>query len=454
MSDDIAIKVENLSKCYPIFDQPRDRLKQMILPRLLGPDGEEPRRYYREFWALNDVSFEVRKGESLGILGRNGSGKSTLLQIIAGTLAATSGRSTVRGRVVALLELGSGFNPEFTGEENIYLTASLYGLSHDETRKRFSNIVEFAEIGDFLKQPIKTYSSGMTMRLAFSILTQVDADILIVDEALAVGDVFFVQKCMQFIRDFALSHTFVLVSHSTEAVTSLCNKALWLKEGRLMYAGSPKECAEQYICDVQGFSMRTTNNAPTVRLRDAKAAKHDMRREFLATSQYQNSIEVFEFKSTSSNYGTGEAEIIDVALLHAKTRQPLSFIVGGEEAAIAIRVRARVNVHDIIIGFVLKDSRGQRLFGDNTFLTHRGENASVLKGQSIAAEFHFQMPYLPAGDYMLHAAAARGTQDAFVHMHSLPNALPFKSHIAHFSDGLVGVPMKDIRLKLSDCNES
>ena len=184
---DIAIKVENLSKCYPIFDTPRDRLKQMIIPMLQRAYGFSPRKYYREFWALRDVSFEVKRGQSVGIIGRNGSGKSTLLQLICGTLAPTGGSLQVNGRVAALLELGSGFNPEFTGRENVYLNASVLGLSQQEIDNRFDEIAAFADIGDFLDQPIKTYSSGMTMRLAFSVIAHVDADVLIVDEALAVG---------------------------------------------------------------------------------------------------------------------------------------------------------------------------------------------------------------------------------------------------------------------------
>lgn len=182
MSSEVAIKIENLSKCYQIYDRPRDRLFQMLT---FGR-----KHYFREFWALNNVSFDVKKGETIGIIGRNGSGKSTLLQMICGTVNPSSGSIQINGRVAALLELGAGFNPEFTGRENVYLSASLYGLTHDEITARFDRITEFADIAEFIDQPVKTYSSGMFVRLAFSVIVHVDADILIVDEALSVGDAF------------------------------------------------------------------------------------------------------------------------------------------------------------------------------------------------------------------------------------------------------------------------
>ena len=195
MSSEIAIKVENLSKCYHIYDQPRDRLKQMILPRMQRAIGMQPRQYFREFWALKDVSFEVKKGETVGIIGRNGSGKSTLLQMVCGTLNPTSGSIQTSGRIAALLELGSGFNPEFTGRENVYLNGAVLGLSRDEIDVRFDEIAAFAEIGEFIDQPVKTYSSGMMVRLAFAVAINVDPQILVVDEALSVGDELFQRKC-------------------------------------------------------------------------------------------------------------------------------------------------------------------------------------------------------------------------------------------------------------------
>lgn len=226
-----AITVDHLSKSYRLYAQPQDRLKETLF-------GRFGRRYSRDFWALHDVSFEVPKGQRLGVIGRNGSGKSTLLQILAGTLAPTSGGVTIDGRVAALLELGSGFNPEYTGRENVYVNASILGLSGAETDARFDAIAAFADIGEFLDQPVKTYSSGMFVRLAFAVVTSVDADVLLVDEALSVGDVFFTQKCFRHLESLiARGVSIVLVSHDTSAVNQFCEQVVVLDGGRLVYHG-------------------------------------------------------------------------------------------------------------------------------------------------------------------------------------------------------------------------
>lgn len=241
-SDQIAIKVENLSKCYHIYNQPQDRLKQAIFPRLQSLTRRLPKNYFREFWALRDLSFDVKKGETIGIIGRNGSGKSTLLQLICGTLTPTSGSVTSNGRIAALLELGSGFNMEFTGRENIYLNGAILGLSKEEIDARFANIEAFADIGDFLEQPVKMYSSGMVVRLAFAVQAAIDPDILIVDEALAVGDEKFQRKCFARIEELKSKGTAILfVSHSGPQIVDLCDGALLLEHGtRLMYSKPAK----------------------------------------------------------------------------------------------------------------------------------------------------------------------------------------------------------------------
>lgn len=247
MSDDIAIKVECLSKCYHIYDQPRDRLKQMILPRLQRAAGAATKQYFREFWALRDVSFEVRKGETVGIIGRNGSGKSTLLQMICGTLNPTSGSIQTNGRIAALLELGSGFNPEFTGRENVYMNAAVLGLSDDEIDARFDEIVSFADIGDFIDQPVKVYSSGMVVRLAFAVAINSEPEILVVDEALSVGDELFQRKCFSKIESIRkLGSTILFVSHSAAQVVELCDRALLIDSGEKIIEGEPKRVVAIY----------------------------------------------------------------------------------------------------------------------------------------------------------------------------------------------------------------
>ena len=235
----MVIRADNLGKCYRIYDNPKDRLKQAL--------WRGRRQYYREFWALRDVSFEVRRGETLGIIGRNGSGKSTLLQMICGTLTPTEGAVQTNGRVAALLELGSGFNPEFTGRENVAINARLLGLSEEEVDEKFEQIVEFSEIGQFIDQPVKTYSSGMFVRLAFAIASHSDPDVLIVDEALSVGDFAFQNKCITRIKQLRdKGMTLVFVSHDLSTLQLICDRAIWIHQGQLRSEGDPIRICQDY----------------------------------------------------------------------------------------------------------------------------------------------------------------------------------------------------------------
>jgi lipopolysaccharide transport system ATP-binding protein len=262
-SEEIVIDVRNLSKRYEIYNTPRDRLNQLILPHLhqeanrigvvLGiSKHRSPPSYFREFWALQDVSFQVRRGETFGIIGRNGSGKSTLLQILAGTLAQTSGETNVNGRIAALLELGSGFNPEFSGRENVFLNGRILGLTQKEIEVRYDQIVEFADIGEFIDQPVKTYSSGMFVRLAFAVQAHIDASIVIIDEALAVGDVFFRQKCYARLEQLRNSGAAILlVSHAMTEVEQFCDSAILLDQGTQAFLGTSTEATKHYYLQHQ-----------------------------------------------------------------------------------------------------------------------------------------------------------------------------------------------------------
>jgi lipopolysaccharide transport system ATP-binding protein len=246
-SSDIAIQVTNLSKIYSIYNHPQDRLKQSVIPRLQQLVGLPPKRYFHEFWALRDISFEVRKGQTVGIIGRNGSGKSTLLQIICGTLSSTMGTVTTQGRIAALLELGSGFNPEFSGRENVYLNGAILGLSSEEIDSRFDDIAGFADIGEFIEQPVKIYSSGMVVRLAFAVQAMVDPDILIVDEALAVGDEKFQRKCFARLEELKSKGTSILfVSHAAPQIVELCDTALLLERGERLLFTRPLQVVRAY----------------------------------------------------------------------------------------------------------------------------------------------------------------------------------------------------------------
>lgn len=242
-----AVRAQDLGKCYHIYDRPQDRLKQAIVPRLERLLRRPPSRYYRDFWALRQVSFEIGHNETVGIVGRNGSGKSTLLQLICGTLTPTTGRVEVSGRIAALLELGSGFNPDFTGRENVYLNAALLGLSREQIEARFDAIAAFADIGPFLDQPVKTYSSGMAVRLAFAVAVHTDPDILVVDEALSVGDELFQRKCYARIEAMKeAGATILFVTHSGATVVELCDRAILLEAGELLAMDDPRRIIATY----------------------------------------------------------------------------------------------------------------------------------------------------------------------------------------------------------------
>jgi len=449
MSSDAAIKVENLSKCYQIYATPRDRLKQFILPRLQRFSGLPPRRYFEEFWALRDMSFTIKKGETVGIIGRNGAGKSTLLQMICGTLTPTHGHITTNGRVAALLELGSGFNPEFTGRENVYLNASILGLTHAEVEQRFDDIVAFADIGEFIEQPVKTYSSGMMVRLAFAVIAHVDADILVIDEALSVGDAFFTQKCMRFLRQFMKNGTILFVSHDTSSVRNLCKEAIWLEKGQVIQHDTAKVVCENYL---EAFYEQQQGKSTTTRIKNSVIHNHpvhDQRSDFINASNLRNDIQVFQFDPDAPSFGKGAARITAVRFLD-KHLNPLAWIVGGEEVFLQIEVRSEKDLTSPIVGFYVKDRLGQTLFGDNTYLTYVQNPVTCASGETLMAQFSFQMPRLAAGDYSLTAAVAEGTQENHVQHHWIHDAIVFKSESTSVSGGLIGIPMTDIQLRVEE----
>lgn len=264
MSTEIAIQVKNLSKCYQIYDKPQDRLKQSIF--------RGHKKFYRDFWALRDISFEVKQGGAIGIIGRNGAGKSTLLQLLCKTLTPTTGEILIKGRVAALLELGAGFNPEFTGRENVYLNGAVLGLSRQEIDERFNKIITFADIGEFLEQPVKTYSSGMFVRLAFAVQACVEPDVLIIDEALAVGDVFFRQKCYQRLRQLRENGTAILlVTHSMGDVEEFCDSAILLDQGLSIFQGKSVEAVKRYYLLEQQKRKIHTVSSPEVKEKPKRA---------------------------------------------------------------------------------------------------------------------------------------------------------------------------------------
>lgn len=450
-ADNIAIKVENLSKCYQIYAAPRDRLKQFVLPRLQRLAGQMPCQYYREFWALKDVSFEVKKGETVGIIGRNGSGKSTLLQMICGTLNPTIGSVQTNGRIAALLELGSGFNPEFTGRENVYLNGTVLGLSVEEIDARFGDIIAFADIGEFIEQPVKTYSSGMMVRLAFAVIAHVDADILVVDEALAVGDAFFTQKCMRFLRNFMKTGTVLFVSHNTGSIKNLCNCVMWIEKGLVLQEGTPKDVCDLYL---EAFYEAQQGKGSTTKLKAFKKLDNllpvkDQRLEFINASNLRNDLQIFKFNPDAPSFGQRGAQIHDACLLDENEHR-LNWVVGGEKVILRVLVHANVDLNSPIIGFIVKDHLGQALFADNTFLFYREKSIHCQEGNEIQADFVFHMPLLPSGEYSISIAIAEGVQEAHQQHHWIHDAILFRSESSSVVGGLIGIPMLDIKLRTLD----
>ena len=447
-----AIAVTHLSKSYQIYDRPSDRLKQML--------RRGKKKYYRDFSALHDISFTIQRGETVGIIGRNGSGKSTLLQLICGTLNPSSGTIETHGRIAALLELGSGFNPEFTGRENVFLNAAVLGLNRSQIEARYDDIVAFADIGDFIDQPVKTYSSGMTVRLAFAVVAHVDADILVIDEALSVGDAFFTQKCMRFLRSFMETGTVLFVSHDTAAIKGLCSRCIWINQGRIQAIGPAKEVADLYLKDYyelvnasgisatagvnEPLAQETPSNAPLSAPSSAPVYR-DQRQDLLNNSNLRNDIQVFQFNAESPSFGNGGAEVISVKITDTLGR-PLSWVVGGEQVTVSIVAVARKALQSPIVGFVVKDRLGQALFGDNTYLSYLNNPLHIPAGVHFESQFTFYMPRLSHGDYALTVAVAEGTQAEHVQHHWIFDALTFRCESINPATGLVGVPFVDIRM--------
>ncbi|EMP6394240.1 ABC transporter ATP-binding protein [Pluralibacter gergoviae] len=445
--DEFAIDVRNITKVFRIYNNPKDRLKEIFLnlPRKIF--GLSRVKKHKEFHSLNDVSLKVYRGETIGIIGANGAGKSTLLQIICGTLSPTTGDVVVNGRVAALLELGAGFNPDFTGKENIFISASIMGLTDAQIKERYDSIVEFSEISEFIDQPVKTYSSGMFVRLVFSIIAHVDADILIVDEALSVGDAFFVQKCMRFLREFMEKGTVLFVSHDTASIVNLCDRAIWIDRGQKKLEGSAKEVSEAYLAALFKQKNRMTNSKENeIRVTENISYK-DHRQDFINGSNCRNDIELFSFDDKGKQFGEGGAEIYNV-LLEDSTGSPLSWIVGGENINLNIYVKCLKDLYSPIIGFYIKDRLGQTLFGDNTFLSYLDKPLSVKKGDLLDCRFEFRMPLLPVGEYSICVAVAEGNQQEHIQHHWIHDAVIFKSHSSSTVTGLVGIPMKNISISI------
>lgn len=428
---ELAIDVRNVSKSYRIYPRPFDRFRQAL--------AWGRRQYYREFWALHEVSLTVRRGETVGIIGRNGSGKSTLLQIIAGTLAPTGGEVCVGGRVAALLELGSGFHAEATGRENVFMNGAILGLSQAQIAERYDDIVAFAEIGEFLEQPVKTYSSGMVVRLAFAVAAHVSADILIVDEALSVGDEGFQRKCFSWLERFReRGGTLLFVTHGAQTVVKLCDRALLLERGARLAIGDSKPVVDVYQKLLYGTHAQQEAVIAALRRVDGRAEllPHDERAapdaevhpeesergaecppEADPAAPVEASAARFDanlIRPPETTYGNGEAEILDPAMHDAHGRRA-NVLDCGQTCSWRYRVRFDRAAEAVNFGVLLKTTDGVEVAGTSS--GHLGQRlARVESGQIVEVAFAFRLNLAP-GTYFLNSGVSciRDGQETYLH---------------------------------------
>lgn len=418
MKSNILITATNLGKCYRIYSKPFHRIYQSF--------AGTRKKYYDEFWALRNVEFELLRGESIGIIGRNGSGKSTFLQLICGTLTPSEGSVACNAKVAALLELGSGFNPEFTGIENVELNAMLLGLNKNEIAAKLDDILSFADIGSFINQPVRTYSSGMQLRLAFAVIANVDADVLIIDEALSVGDAIFTQRCMRYIKSIRDTKSLLFVSHDPASISSLTSKCLWINKGQQQYFGDTNISMQKYndFCQQEGeyrssnFQEEKVVHQPEISLEKvtnetphtAIVTDHivDFRQDLLQQGFLELSYKSSIFAGGSNNsYNDGVAVIQDVAWLN-KQNETVSQFTGGNIITLSILWSVNIPLKSPLVGFQILDSRGLVLFGENSFSLGFHENLIVYPKRIYRCQFELQWPWLNFGEYSMTLAIASG----------------------------------------------
>lgn len=396
MSSDVAIAVESVGKCYHIYDRPSDRLKQML--------SFGRHRYYREFWAVHNVSFSIGRGETVGIIGRNGSGKSTLLQMICGTVSPTTGGIRTSGRVAALLELGAGFNPEFTGRENVLLNASILGFPVEEMRERMGQVIAFAELEEFIDQPVKTYSSGMFARLAFAIAIHVEPDILVIDEALAVGDARFVAKCMRRIQDIkAMGATILFVSHDVASVRTLCERAIWIDKGHLVNAGDVFPVTGRYMEFLFRDESVSAESAIGA-IKDAPSS-HELSVSLDVVESEGNALVVpepdFHVEARPvTHWGSHKGLILSAAVCDsAGIRRDVHKLSSDIEVMVEVSIPKSVSRDHLSVAISIKDLKGTDLIVSTT----RDYGKRLPEGERFSVAFRMRNP-LVTGKYLLVAA--------------------------------------------------
>jgi len=398
-SNDLAVRIEGLSKCYHIYDRPRDRLKQFVLPRARRLAGKSSHDYFKEFWALRDVSFTIKRGETVGIIGRNGAGKSTLLQMICGTLSPTAGNVEVNGRVAALLELGAGFNPEFTGRENVYLNASVLGMSKSETDAKLDEILSFADIGNFIDQPVKTYSSGMYVRLAFAVQACVDPEILIVDEALAVGDIGFQYKCFKRMEALKKKGTTILmVTHSTGSILEYADRCIVMKNGEVI--ADTSDVLAAVLAYEKGMILSQAEAVETIK----DDTEHSDLKSFSLTELQHIQNKGIHREIDEKRFGSARA-IIEKMVIIKSDGTPLEekpMVKSGEALTFNFTLLVAEEIKEAVLGVSLSRAQGGDVWGDNNIAA--GQPFHLRPGK-YHINYSVALP-LNAGDYLIHCGLA------------------------------------------------
>lgn len=422
-----VIEFREVSKTYPIYPKPSARLKELACLNRVA--------FHHDFWALRDITFEVRRGETFCIVGENGSGKSTLLQIVAGILHPSAGTVSVQGRVAALLELGSGFNPEFSGRDNVYLNAAILGFSRKDMDRKFREIEEFAEIGEFINQPVKTYSSGMSIRLAFAVAIHVEPEILIVDEALAVGDIYYRQRCMRKVHELRQQGITVLfVSHDTSDVKAIGDRVMWLEGGRIRALGDPEPVIANYLAAMVE--------------KDSAYQKHTHSAATFSPDVPRKAPEVVEhIPNVDRRYGDGRAEILGIAVLNPQG-QPIYTLEPDSQIVVRISVIAHQDVASPLVGFMLRNHMGIDFSGTNT--AREGFNLpSMTAGDVFTVDFHTHLPQLYPSAFSFSPAVADGTLLAYSMCDWIDNAVALQMSVT--DQPVYGYLHLPCRIELNRC---
>ena len=436
MSSELAIGVQGLGKSYRIYKRPRDRIVQTLF-------GER-KKLYEEFWALRGADFQVERGESFGIIGKNGSGKSTLLQLIAGTLTPTEGQVRVRGRVAALLELGAGFNPEFTGRENVYMNGRIMGLDRSQIEEKYESIVEFAGIGEFVERPVKTYSSGMFVRLAFAVAASLDPDVLIIDEALSVGDVRFQRKCFRKFQELqAAGVTVLFVTHATDLVINNCRRALFLEDGIVRELGAPKDVVHSYLNSLFADGKRRSPGALGRRRRAAGAtgATGPVVKRLNGDPEVDGCARRFSYNPAEYRWGNRRALITDYLLRCQRADDPAS-CPAGAKVDIYARIWFAEACAEVVYGLTIKTIEGTTVYASNSALKKLAVKDKKA-GDRAVVRFSFRADLVPA-DYFISVGVAAVASDGAV------TPLDRRYDMIHFNvvDDSDAFGIADLRMKL------